>query len=224
MGFPERRIARRAICHRAARSLSSGGAWRRSRVTRRDLVRTTTRQPAHDSVPSQAALRRHEALHRACQHEEVRLTIRCMVLNDFFRRDRSPLVIKPSIPSVFRILLVTAFNLELCLYNIPCSAAGARSMTAIRMLVVVRALKALKPFLVRPVGPLSSSKARHRKNKRYSCGQQGRTQSFPQGPGKTCCGRFIGHSRSPVHPMTSTRRFCRPERSAQRNCNFTPRV
>jgi hypothetical protein len=210
------------------RNLSSSGAeasGRRVAPVTRDTarpVRTTNRQPAHHSVPSQAPLGPHEALNRACQHEEERLSIRRMVLNDLFRRDRGPLVIKPSIPSVFRIPFVTAFNFELCLYNIPCSAAGARFFIAIRMLVVVRALKALKPCLVRPVRPLSSRKARHRKNKRYSCGQQGRTQSCPRGPGKTCCCRFIGHG-SPVHPMTSNPALCRSERLAQRNCNPAPR-
>jgi hypothetical protein len=155
-------------------------------------VRTTNRQPAHHSVPSQAALGPHEALNRACQHEEERLPIRRMVLNDLFRRDRGPLVIKPSIPSVFRIPFVTAFNFELCLYNIPCSAAGARFFIAIRMLVVVRALKALKPCLVRPVRPLSSRKARHRKNKRYSCGQQAALNRARKDRAKTVAAALSG--------------------------------
>ena len=68
--------------------------------------------------PSMAALRSHEALHSVRQHKKIGLTVRRVILNDFVRRNREPLIFYPSIPPVFWIPFVSALYLKFRLYSV----------------------------------------------------------------------------------------------------------
>jgi hypothetical protein len=107
--------------------------------------------------PSKAALGPHE-LHSARQHKKIGLTVRRVILNDFFRRNREPLIFYPSIPSIFWIPFVSALYLKFRLYGVGYPTTEKRFFVSVWMLGVIRTFETLKPMLVRSVRPIAARK------------------------------------------------------------------
>jgi hypothetical protein len=99
--------------------------------------------------PSKAALRPHEALYSVRQHKKIGLTVRRIILNNFFRRNRKPLIFYPSIPPIFWIPFVTGLYLKFRLYGVGYPATEKRFFVSVWMLGVVRTFETLKPSFVR---------------------------------------------------------------------------
>ena len=108
--------------------------------------------------PSKAALGPHEALYSVRQHKKIRLTVRRIILNNFFRRNRKPLIFYPSIPPIFWIPFVTGLYLKFRLYGVGYPATEKRFFVSVWMLGVVRTFETLKPMLVRSVWPFAARK------------------------------------------------------------------
>jgi hypothetical protein len=97
------------------------------------------------------ALGPDEALDRAGPHEEIGLTIGCMVLNDLLRRNENPLLIEPRVPPVFRIPAVSGFHSEFRFDDVGDAAAIQRLVATRRAQVIVGAEQVLEPLFVRPI-------------------------------------------------------------------------
>ena len=75
---------------------------------------------------SQAALRRNEALNRACQHEKQSLACRRKISDDLFRGDLNPRLVQPRVPGILWMWTTVAFHLELGPYDIGLATAVER--------------------------------------------------------------------------------------------------
>ncbi len=105
-----------------------------------------------DSVASMAiGAVRHEALDSTGQHKKIGLTVRRVILNNFFRRNRKPLIFYPGIPPIFWISFVTGLYLKFRLYGVGYLATEKRFFVSVWMLGVIRTFETLKPMLVRSV-------------------------------------------------------------------------
>ena len=108
--------------------------------------------------PSKAALWPHETLHSVRQHKKIALTVRRVILNNFFRRNRKPLIFYPGIPPIFWIPFVTGLYLKFRLYGVGYPATEKRFFVSVWMLGVIRTFETLKPMLVRSVRPFAARK------------------------------------------------------------------
>src|SRR5260370_15511205 len=144
------------------------------------MTRLPTEAASWCNHNSNAAFGWHEALHSARQHEQVRLPIRCMFLEDLFRRDRNPFFLYPGIPSVFWINVIGRFNFELCFDGVRDPAAEERFWITVAILVVVWPLETLKPSLVWSVRPFTTCKSSVRKANRDYSGPRRRAHARPR--------------------------------------------
>ena len=88
--------------------------------------------------------------------ERVRLSIGGVIMDDLLRRNRGPLIIKPSVPSVFWVPFAAGLNFELRSDGVCHTTTGAGLCVTVRLLTVIRPLKAFKPSFVRPIGPITT--------------------------------------------------------------------
>ena len=108
--------------------------------------------------PSKAAPRPHKTLHSVRQHKKIALTVRRVILNNFFRRDRKPFLFYPGIPPIFWISFVTGLYLKFRLYGVGYPATEERFFVSVWMFGVIRTFETLKPMLVRSVRPFAARK------------------------------------------------------------------
>ena len=92
----------------------------------------------------------------AGEQKEIRLSIGGVIMDDLLRRNRGPLIIKPSVPSVFWVPFAAGLNFELRSDGVCHTTTGAGLCVTVRMLTVIRPLKAFKPSFVRPIGPITT--------------------------------------------------------------------
>ena len=156
------------------RSSLNASAWRGRRL--RTAQKGTKRHAQHEAAraprqvlsyrcleaspvpPSKAALGSHEALHSVRQHKKICLTVRCVILNNFFRRNRKPLIFYPGIPPIFWMPFVTGLYLKFRLYGVGYPATKKRFFVSVWMLGVIRTFETLKPMFVRSVRPFAACK------------------------------------------------------------------
>jgi len=100
----------------------------------------------------------HEALDRISQHEQIRLPVRRVILDDLLWRDLNPLIVQPGVPAIFWIPLVAGLDFEFRPHGVSDTTAKKGLFISIWVLVIVGPLEALKPSLVRPVWPFAAGK------------------------------------------------------------------
>src|SRR5258707_12042087 len=96
-------------------------------------VSPASRRAHKEGALSQASLRPHKADDLAvvrlsvrtvhCQHEEISLTVRCIVWHDLFRRNLYPRAVDQSVPRIVRMWTIAVLDLELGIHNIARAAA-----------------------------------------------------------------------------------------------------
>jgi hypothetical protein len=120
-------------------------------------VSGVTRRGRRDAI-SKVTLRPHKALYSVRQHKKIGLTVRRVILNNFFWRNLKPLIFYPGIPPIFWIPFVTGLYLKFRLYGIGHPATEKRFFVSVWVLGVIRTFETLKSILVRSVWPFAARK------------------------------------------------------------------
>src|SRR5262245_1675047 len=122
------------------------------RVSRRRVTTTRARLRSCRAC-SDAASGSNKTLNRSGQHEQIRLTVRGMLLENLVVGDQRPGLVQQGIPLVRGMRTTGALHLDPGVDDVGLSATDQRVAVVppLRIFVIVGAQQALQPMLERPV-------------------------------------------------------------------------